>query len=100
MIRRPPRSTLFPYTTLFRSPSEKFSDVLIDNDLSAGDFTFASVAVLLDDLSQVVDVIEIKIVEIRCVRIDIAWHAEIHDEKRAISPRGHGFFEYGAFKYR
>src|SRR2546423_10073580 len=25
MIRRPPRSTLFPYTTLFRSPS--FADV-------------------------------------------------------------------------
>src|SRR3712207_6880793 len=24
MIRRPPRSTLFPYTTLFRSPSEMF----------------------------------------------------------------------------
>src|SRR3712207_6373901 len=23
MIRRPPRSTLFPYTTLFRSPQEK-----------------------------------------------------------------------------
>src|SRR5689334_23315012 len=23
MIRRPPKSTLFPYTTLFRSPSEK-----------------------------------------------------------------------------
>src|SRR2546423_12105292 len=23
MIRRPPRSTLFPYTTLFRSPIEK-----------------------------------------------------------------------------
>src|SRR5258708_11921989 len=23
MIRRPPRSTLFPYTTLFRSPPEK-----------------------------------------------------------------------------
>src|SRR2546421_2270398 len=23
MIRRPPRSTLFPYTTLFRSPSER-----------------------------------------------------------------------------
>src|SRR2546426_7183744 len=23
MIRRPPRSTLFPYTTLFRSPSSK-----------------------------------------------------------------------------
>src|SRR2546421_9110785 len=24
MIRRPPRSTLFPYTTLFRSPKEEF----------------------------------------------------------------------------
>src|SRR2546430_6812394 len=24
MIRRPPRSTLFPYTTLFRSPREKY----------------------------------------------------------------------------
>src|SRR5471030_3388057 len=25
MIRRPPRSTLFPYTTLFRSPTSPFS---------------------------------------------------------------------------
>ena len=24
MIRRPPRSTLFPYTTLFRSTAEEF----------------------------------------------------------------------------
>src|SRR5258708_33461252 len=27
MIRRPPRSTLFPYTTLFRSPSGQWSPV-------------------------------------------------------------------------
>ena len=26
MIRRPPRSTLFPYTTLFRSPEEKLDE--------------------------------------------------------------------------
>src|SRR2546422_7976333 len=26
MIRRPPRSTLFPYTTLFRSPGQDFED--------------------------------------------------------------------------
>src|SRR5437762_9429861 len=26
MIRRPPRSTLFPYTTLFRSPDERRAD--------------------------------------------------------------------------
>src|SRR5256885_11076368 len=25
MIRRPPRSTLFPYTTLFRSPHQKWT---------------------------------------------------------------------------
>src|SRR5690349_24178774 len=27
MIRRPPRSTLFPYTTLFRSPEPRGDDV-------------------------------------------------------------------------
>src|SRR5256885_11000471 len=27
MIRRPPRSTLFPYTTLFRSQSRDFTEV-------------------------------------------------------------------------
>src|SRR5260221_12106648 len=33
MIRRPPRSTLFPYTTLFRSPvAEKAHDVCFPTD--------------------------------------------------------------------
>src|SRR5256885_3984664 len=30
MIRRPPRSTLFPYTTLFRSNPENCNEVLSD----------------------------------------------------------------------
>src|SRR2546429_3480951 len=30
MIRRPPRSTLFPYTTLFRSRAVNVSDRLVD----------------------------------------------------------------------
>src|SRR5688572_32738834 len=30
MIRRPPRSTLFPYTTLFRSPSDKTDCTICD----------------------------------------------------------------------
>src|SRR3712207_7415160 len=34
MIRRPPRSTLFPYTTLFRSPSKERDA----RDLGAHDF--------------------------------------------------------------
>src|SRR3712207_7503068 len=29
MIRRPPRSTLFPYTTLFRSPTGRLPFVLV-----------------------------------------------------------------------
>src|SRR5256885_14620953 len=29
MIRRPPRSTLFPYTTLFRSPQERTPECAI-----------------------------------------------------------------------
>src|SRR3712207_8189898 len=38
MIRRPPRSTLFPYTTLFRSPDERPKDFQrTDYDVSAWD---------------------------------------------------------------
>src|SRR5256885_12110062 len=36
MIRRPPRSTLFPYTTLFRSPQEVADAVKQLVDLPAG----------------------------------------------------------------
>src|ERR1051325_4053544 len=35
MIRRPPRSTLFPYTTLFRSGGEEMTTLLLDRDLIA-----------------------------------------------------------------
>src|SRR2546430_5828233 len=36
MIRRPPRSTLFPYTTLFRSPGRKIVDREVTQIISAG----------------------------------------------------------------
>src|SRR2546429_4136020 len=32
MIRRPPRSTLFPYTTLFRSTGAMAREILVDKD--------------------------------------------------------------------
>src|SRR5256885_2694981 len=35
MIRRPPRSTLFPYTTLFRSPEE--AEPVVVEDVVAAD---------------------------------------------------------------
>src|SRR5437764_10058380 len=31
MLRRPPRSTLFPYTTLFRSPRQRLHDRVVDD---------------------------------------------------------------------
>src|SRR5256885_9834570 len=39
MIRRPPRSTLFPYTTLFRSQHDNVAEVrgaVLERDLLAG----------------------------------------------------------------
>src|SRR2546430_10350753 len=49
MIRRPPRSTLFPYTTLFRSISRSFAATgqfdwrgeRVDGSISASDFVAA-----------------------------------------------------------
>ena len=38
MIRRPPRSTLFPYTTLFRSSSAKVARFSVEHDLTGGEF--------------------------------------------------------------
>src|SRR2546430_9481848 len=37
MIRRPPRSTLFPYTTLFRSPELPQTGVPLTSDLAKTD---------------------------------------------------------------
>src|SRR3712207_7283475 len=37
MIRRPPRSTLFPYTTLFRSDPPRLRHPAVETDLRAGD---------------------------------------------------------------
>src|SRR2546425_12061419 len=38
MIRRPPRSTLFPYTTLFRSAGEKILADIVGPLCETGDF--------------------------------------------------------------
>src|SRR5437899_6106938 len=38
MIRRPPRSTLFPYTTLFRSPFSAAGSAGFDPRLESGSF--------------------------------------------------------------
>src|SRR2546430_5054903 len=47
MIRRPPRSTLFPYTTLFRSPDaiQEFAMRTAQEDADTGGTTAASVVI-------------------------------------------------------
>src|SRR3712207_7393801 len=42
MIRRPPRSTLFPYTTLFRSISDSDAKALLNRDCKAAGMVRAS----------------------------------------------------------
>src|SRR2546426_5247398 len=42
MIRRPPRSTLFPYTTLFRSPFADVGPLKIESDLTDEQVLFLS----------------------------------------------------------
>src|SRR5256885_13086639 len=43
MIRRPPRSTLFPYTTLFRSPFELATEIFADHEMPS----FADTSLLI-----------------------------------------------------
>src|SRR5256885_10827998 len=49
MIRRPPRSTLFPYTTLFRSPRRRAS---IRLELAASYFQAGRIDVALEERSE------------------------------------------------
>src|SRR2546429_8993364 len=55
MIRRPPRSTLFPYTTLFRSRNKTFFQVggsyHIDSSSNSGSYTVPTAAMLGGDFS-------------------------------------------------
>src|SRR5258707_3304829 len=61
MIRRPPRSTLFPYTTLFRSTGQATSLPFIVNENAFGLFAAGGVAMgraaarilVVDDLDDV-----------------------------------------------
>src|SRR3712207_8937727 len=67
MIRRPPRSTLFPYTTLFRSDVED-----LDGDLLAD----------LDHLGRVVDVLPGQLGDVH-----EAVHAAEVDERAEVDDR-------------
>src|SRR2546422_9601828 len=52
MIRRPPRSTLFPYTTLFRSPVEPHADGLVSVERHGADVAVLPVALGAQQVDQ------------------------------------------------
>src|SRR2546429_2939411 len=68
MIRRPPRSTLFPYTTLFRSPA------LIQQHLIAGEPQFQS-----------------------CAQMDKPSRVGYGDRKSTRLNSSHGYISYAVF---
>src|SRR3712207_8060260 len=92
MIRRPPRSTLFPYTTLFRSGL----DVLLRGDL--GD---------LPDALRVEDVVRIEHVEVRLLEVvdrDVFQHVAVQvladhleDRKSTRLNSSHANISYAVF---
>src|SRR2546430_12257364 len=66
MIRRPPRSTLFPYTTLFRSPPVLcWGDVRIPNVVFGDDFRARAV-------------LDWEMASIGPPELDIGWYLVIH----------------------
>src|SRR5258706_14072879 len=63
MIRRPPRSTLFPYTTLFRSPacpsaSVRWLPINPPAPVTSTDFPFISADISLSPALECVDLVE------------------------------------------
>src|SRR5258708_30298025 len=72
MIRRPPRSTLFPYTTLFRSPGETLADVARSRDVQV------AVAIQID-------------------RVDIIGPRELRDRKSTRLNSSHQIISYAVF---
>src|SRR2546426_8052864 len=54
MIRRPPRSTLFPYTTLFRSVARYAREIAIAANFSAEEQELVHTAGLMHDIGKFV----------------------------------------------
>src|SRR5258708_18695955 len=52
MIRRPPRSTLFPYTTLFRSISHGLGPEAVVRDVMSAEVKYCFEDAEIDDLAQ------------------------------------------------
>src|SRR2546422_4248640 len=87
MIRRPPRSTLFPYTTLFRSPLDLLPRPRLPVTLSIGGaqakILFAGVPPGLAGVSQ--------------INFTVPDDAPLGDRKSTRLNSSHGYISYAVF---
>src|SRR2546430_4399893 len=87
MIRRPPRSTLFPYTTLFRSGADNFHLAGLEPDAMG-----SHVKVLDDTVRQEQPVLEIEVSMLLRHSIDVAL-----DRKSTRLNSSHSQISYAVF---
>src|SRR5256885_10226192 len=93
MIRRPPRSTLFPYTTLFRSPVARERDLLPVGRPDRG--TFDSVVVAQDRRLEQAPLNGIRLRNV--VTIDVVVTLAITDRKSTRLNSSHLVISYAVF---
>src|SRR3712207_6922096 len=97
MIRRPPRSTLFPYTTLFRSVDDsRRKDALILQDEVRGPEIIV-LHVVLDDRARGIDdaVVDIVSAEDRVVVVEAVVNSQ--DRKSTRLNSSHANISYAVF---
>src|SRR2546430_17575314 len=82
MIRRPPRSTLFPYTTLFRSPG-----TLIEPDLLAAGEPNYLAAIAPGSSGAGLAWLDLSTAEFRVLELRAPWADAARDELLRIQPR-------------
>src|SRR3977135_757522 len=81
-------------------PVHEFLDLLFDDGFYPGNFRLARFLVLLHDFGQVVDVIQIRVVEIADAGRDVARDAEINHQQSAIAAAPHGALDRRARQNR
>src|SRR2546430_11146384 len=96
MIRRPPRSTLFPYTTLFRSAaadlSAQLTSSLAERDRLTGQLRDADAIVSADK-----EKIELQLREIESLRRDLDALKSAQDRKSTRLNSSHSQISYAVF---
>src|SRR3712207_8066449 len=93
MIRRPPRSTLFPYTTLFRSVTTSYSMYLIAYDFQINkDICLHKVSILQSGRTMTTKVL------FSCfLLISVVLHAQTKDRKSTRLNSSHANISYAVF---